>query len=75
VITKIGCQLRALELRVAAYDLMDRRDAMMAVFGDQLKDQYPGWVRNFDKQIGDRLAEAKHLIKLAQGPAWRRWLS
>lgn len=72
VITKTECQHRALMLRVEAFDFMDRRNALLILFDVQL-DEYPAWVRNFDKQIGDRLAEADRLIRLAQGPFWKRW--
>jgi len=73
MITKAELQRRASELRAEAFEFMDRRNARMAVFGDDLKHQYPGWVRNYDRQIGNRLAEAERLSRLADVPAWRRW--
>jgi len=71
--TKNELQRQASDLRADAFEFMDRRNTMMAVLGEDLKDQYPGWVRNFDLQIGSRLAEAERLSRLADGPAWRRW--
>ena len=73
MITKDELQRWASDLRVDAFELMDRRNALMAVYGEELTGQYPGWVRDYDRQIGNRLVEADRLNKLANGPAWRRW--
>jgi len=73
MITKDELQRRASKLRTDAFELMDRRNTLMALFRDDLKNRYPGWVRMYDRQIGNRLAEAERLSRLADGPAWRRW--
>jgi len=73
MITKAMCEKRALELRVRAFDEMDRRNWFLVKYEVAL-DEYPGWVRNMDKRIGDLFAQADELIRLVNGPAWRRWL-
>ena len=72
MITKAMCEKRALELRVRAFDEMDRRNRFLVEYEVGL-DEYPGWVRNMDKEIGDLFAQADEFIRLAMGPAWHRW--
>ena len=72
MITKAMCEKRALELRVRAFRIIEDRERRYR--GSWIGfDSYPPWAREMDKQTGDLFAQADEFIRLANGPAWRRW--
>ncbi len=74
MISRDECMVRARDCRIAASKVLSKRDRLLDYWGVGL-DEYPTWVRGLDKQAGDLFAEATRFERLAQGPAWKRWLA
>lgn len=66
MISAIECRVRARDARIAGFKLLSGRDRLIEAreVGDN---EYPLWVRDLDRQAGNRLAEADRWDRLAEG--------
>lgn len=74
MITKTELLVRVRDLRIAGFKILSQRDRMLDE-REVGQYEYPAWVRGLDRQAGDLFTEATRLERLAQGPAWKRWLA
>lgn len=76
MISREECQVRARDHRIEAFRILSSRDRLIAarkaIYG---LGRYPQWVRVHDQAAGNEFARARAFQRLADGPAWKRWIS